>query len=183
MHVRPARTPLDTRLWASSTIVSRTRLRCACLVRCTLGARKAEKAEEKAQAKAAAKAAIMKRPAAADESIGKKAKTVDGFPPPTWYDAQSRHHILFKTGYVGKGSTKTLTYHSDAEKADRIKQAEVLVKDPPPLCQMQYIFECSLKFQTLEILILWSSNETLSTAIVFYRDGCMQEERKRRGLD
>ena len=117
----------------------------AALLMKTLDERKAEKAEEKAKAKAAAKAS-MKRPAAADESIGKKAKTEDGFPPPSWYDAKSRHHILYKSGYVGKGSTKTLTYRSDAEKADRIKQAEALVKEPPSLCQMQYIFECSLKF-------------------------------------
>ena len=95
----------------------------------TIGARKADD-------KAAKAAAMMRRPAAADsKGMAKKPKTAkeeDGVPAPTWYDAKSRHHILFKTGFTGKGSTKTLTYHSEAEKAERIKEAEDLVKERSP---------------------------------------------------
>ena len=74
----------------------------------------------------------MKRPAGAatpDDAAGpaaKKAATTT--PVPSYYDAKSRHHILFKTGLTGKGQTKTLSYSNEKERLAQISEAKRLVK-------------------------------------------------------
>ena len=133
----------------------------AAILLSTIGARKAEdKAAAKAGAAAAKAGAAMKRPAGADKGMAKKPKTAppeDGVAAPSWYDAKSRHHILFKTGFTGKGSTKTLTYHSEAEKAERIEEAKALVKERNPHIKCNSIsgiltHASASKFSSLEIL-------------------------------
>ena len=76
----------------------------------------------------------MKRPAAAGTAapVAKKYKSPPGVHAPSWHDAKCRSCILYLSGLKGKGSTRTLSYKTEAQKKEQIKVAEKLVEELSP---------------------------------------------------